>query len=73
MYSFWLAAFVDLEYVIVLQWIAAGPPGKSMWWRLTWITVPRVHDIMMDFIIWGHLTRPPGTIQSPVVRADAQC
>ena len=30
MYSFGLAAFVVLEYVVVLQWIAAGPSGKSI-------------------------------------------
>ena len=29
----WLrgSGFVGLENVIVLQWIAAGPPGKSIW------------------------------------------
>ena len=27
MNSFGLAAFVVQEYVVVLQWIAAGPPG----------------------------------------------
>ena len=33
--SFGLALFVGLEYVIVLQWIAAGPLGKSIWERLS--------------------------------------
>ena len=28
--SFGLALFVGLEYVIVLQWIATGPLGKSI-------------------------------------------
>ena len=32
--SFGLAAFGAQEYIIVLQWIAAGPPGKSIWERL---------------------------------------
>ena len=30
MCSFGLAAFVVREYVVVLQWVAAEPPGKSM-------------------------------------------
>ena len=32
--SFGLAAFVSLEWVVVLRWIAAGQPGKSIWQRL---------------------------------------
>ena len=30
MNSFGLAAFVVLEYVVLLQWITAGSPGKSI-------------------------------------------
>ena len=41
----------------MLQWIIAGPSGKSIWWRLQGTEVSRVHDIMMDFMIWVHLTR----------------
>ena len=32
--SFGLAAFVVQEYVVLLQWVAAGPSRKSIWERL---------------------------------------
>ena len=64
MYSFGVGLFVVQEYVVVLQWIAAGPSGKSLRWRLQWVKVSRVHALMMDFIIWGHLTRPRGPFRA---------
>ena len=43
MYSFGLASFLDLEFINLLQWIAAGSSGKSMGERLGELKV-REHD-----------------------------
>ena len=59
--SFGLASFVVQEYVVVLQWIAAGSSGKSLGQRLGSVKVTGMHAIMMDFCIWGRLTRPRGS------------
>ena len=53
MYSFGLASCVDLEFISLLQWIAAGSSGKSMGERLGGAKV-REHDVKSaDFAIWG--------------------
>ena len=53
MCSFGLASFVDLEFISLLQWIAAGSCGKSMGERLGYFKV-REHDVKSaDFAIWG--------------------
>ena len=46
--SFGLALCVVLESVVVLQWIATGPPGKSMCERLGWIKISS-HDEFVRF------------------------
>ena len=53
MCSFGLASFVDLEFISLLQWIAAGSSEKSMGERLGGYKV-RAHDVKSaDFAIWG--------------------
>ena len=44
--------------------MSAGQSRKSIWERLGAIKVSRVHVIMMDFIIWGRLTRPRGPFRA---------
>ena len=41
MYSFGLASCVDLEFISLLQWIAAAPSRKSRGERLGWYKVSR--------------------------------
>ena len=64
LYSFGLGLFVVQEYGVVLPWIAAGPSGEYMRARLKWTKVSRMHAIMMDFSIWGRLTRPRGPLRA---------
>ena len=53
MYSFVFASCVDLEFISLLQWIAAGSSGKSMGERLGYFKV-REHDVKSAyFAIWG--------------------
>ena len=56
--SFALVLFVALEYVVLLRWVAAGPPRKSICPRLNEVKVGSVHGHEMEFMIWGCLTRP---------------
>ena len=44
--------------------VTAALSGKPMWWRLKWVKVSRMHGIVMDFIIWGRLTRPRGPFRA---------
>ena len=46
MQSFGLALFVVLESVVMLQWIAAGPSGKSMREKLGGTKIS-LHDEML--------------------------
>ena len=62
--SFGLALCMGLEEVVLLLWIAAAPSGKSMWPRSMWTKLSRMHAIMLDFSIWGHLTRPRGPLRA---------
>ena len=62
--SFGPGLFVRVEHGFVLQWIAAAPSGKSPGQRSIGIKVTSMHDIMMDFSIWGHLTRPRGPFRA---------
>ena len=60
LFSFGLAVCVALEYVVVLLWIAAGPPRKSMCPRLNGTKVASVHGHVIDFVILGRLTSISG-------------
>ena len=53
MCSFGLASCADLEFISLLQCIAAGSSGESMGERLGYFKV-REHDVKSaDFAIWG--------------------
>ena len=69
--SFGLASFVVSDMGVLLLWIAAGPPRKSICERLSWTKVTGMHGNVMEFMIRGRLTRMLD-FQSPGVRADAQ-
>ena len=56
--------FVALEYVVVLLWIAMGPPRKSICPRLMWTKVAGMHGNVMEFMIWGGLTRLRGPFRA---------
>ena len=73
MNSFGPASCLPQGIVILHPWNAAPQPGKLMRERFFRIKVPRVHAIMIDFMIEGTFDEAPGTVQGPGVRADAQC
>ena len=52
------------EYCVVLQWIPAGPSGKSMGERSGGTKVSRMHADVMDFMIWGRLAWPRGRLRA---------
>ena len=53
MYSFGLASFVDLENIILLQWVAAGSSRKSIGERLGWNKVSHISSKLTDFMLRG--------------------
>ena len=54
--SFGLALCVVREYVVLLRWVAAGPPRKFMCPRLNELKVASMHGNATDFMIRGRLT-----------------
>ena len=72
MCSFGVGLCVVQESCVVLQWIAAGPPGKSIRERLGGAKVSRVCQ-SDGFDHLGTFDEAPGTLQSSGVRADVQC
>ena len=52
------------EYVVLLRWVAAGPPRKSMCPRLNEVKVVSMHGHVTDFMIRGRLTRILGPFRA---------
>ena len=71
--SFGPASCLPQGIIILHPWNAAGPPGKLMCQRFSCDKGSCMHAIMMDVMILGTFDEAPGTLQSPGVRADAQC
>ena len=53
MYSFDLSSFVNVDMVILLQWIAAGSSRKSIWERLGEAKVRPLDGNLTDFMLRG--------------------
>ena len=64
MYSFGLASFVDLEFISLLQWIAAGSSGKSVGERLGDSKV-RVHDGKLQISAFGDSRQAQMDVSEP--------
>ena len=62
--SFGPASCLPQGIISLHPWNAAGPPGKFMCQRFSWDKGSRMHAIMMDFGIWGRLTRPRGPFRA---------
>ena len=64
MCSFGLASFVDLEFISLLQWIAAGSSRKSMGERLGEVKV-RTHDGKMQISAFGDSRQAQMDVSGP--------
>ena len=65
MYSFGLASFVDLEFISLIQWIAAGSPRKSMGERLGGTKV-RAHDGKIQISAIGNSRQAQMDVSEPM-------
>ena len=65
--------YVVREYVVLLRWVATGSSRKSICERLIEVKIASIHGNVMDFCDPGTFDEDFGTLQSPGIRADAQC
>ena len=71
--SFGPASRLPQDIISLHPWNAAGPPGKFMCQRNLPHKGSRVHVIIADFVIWGHLTRPRGLFRAQGSALTRKC